>query len=305
MLFGVHLNEKAEDIYAKYPKAHVIRRFHPHEIKPQNLIPHLTKLCKDDWSLGLTVAVSFKFDVENVMNGKWKPHIDQAVAWLTQNDRIGHTLFIIWHEPENDFSSAKQYVEYFNKVHGWVKRVNPKLITVHSALGYRYRDGGEINDDKAREWGGTTADIKCIDMYSGRNSPLDAILPETSAFKRWRAHTVRTSQWGVTERGWSVFLPSLSTTRAATIGREIHWLTTTPEGQECKLYIMWLTNGGENDDTLLPDSLMERAVNSAFDELSKPPAKPKPPATPQTNCPLCLSTGKVPKGKTYVIVKAE
>lgn len=335
VLVGVHEQYQGQvdvttpyDTLRRYPLVAVTREFNSKPIAPQNLVPRLNHLCKDVWAAGLTVAVSFKLTPEDVFNCRWKPFIDSAVAWLRDSDYANRTILIIWHEPENDvpkhFENASQFVMYFNQIHDWIKAIAPDLLTCHAAVGYRYADKNigtkanptytpiDINDNTASVWAETKADIKTIDIYSGRSFPLGTILPELSGFKRWLACVVGTGTYGVTERGWMASGTDEYVLRAQTIRREADWLRNDPDGRRCKLYIVWLTRGVENDPTLKPDDMMTEAVNELLAKVNAPDTiseEPIPVGQPNTGtedtieCPLCNGHGRVASGKTYTIVK--
>lgn len=312
----------------RYPLTAVTREFNSSPIEPQNLVPRLKNLCQEVWDAGLIAAVSFKFSVAGVLNGKWKPYIESASAWLRDSGYQDKTILVIWHEPENDvpkhFDHVEEFVMYFNQVHDWVKGIAPNILTCHSALGYRYADKNkgtktnprlepiDIDDETAKTWGLTRADIKTLDIYSGRTFPLGTILPELTGFKRWLAHTVGTGTYGITERGWMADTPAEYALRASTIKREAEWLRTDLDGQRCRLYIVWLTVGTENDPTLKPDPLMTDAVNYLLERVNEPDPVPEEPTVPvgqpsepanSVDCPLCNGVGRVAAGQTYTIVK--
>lgn len=307
----------------RFPETAVTREFNANPITPQNIVPKLKNLCQAVWDAGLVAVVSFKLTPTDVYNGKWKPFIQSAAAWLKDNGHDDDTIFVIWHEPENDvpkwFTGPAQFTLYFNIVHDWLKSAAPSLLTAHAALGYRYADKNmgtstnpnmqpiDIDDEEAALWGNTRADIKCIDIYSGRSFPLATILPELTGFKRWLAYTVGSSDYGVTERGWMADTAQEYADREATIRREADWLRNTPDGRRCKLWIGWLTRGTENDATLKPDSKMSAAVNYLLAKVNEPdpePTSPEPAPVVTLECPLCHGVGKVPAGRTYTIVKA-
>lgn len=330
VLAGVHEQYQGssattpEATLQRFPKTAVTREFAASPIKPQSIVAKLKNLCQEVWDAGLVAAVSFKLTPDEVFNGQWKPYLQAAAAWLKDNGHEADTIFIIWHEPENDvpkwFTGAAQFALYFNKVHDWLKSAAPNLLTCHAALGYQYADKNmgtsskpdmqpiNIDDEEAVAWGKTKADIKCIDIYSGRSFPLGTILPELTGFKRWLTHTVGgTATYGVTERGWMADTAAEYDLRATTVMREADWLRDTPDGRRCKLYIAWLTEGTENDPTLKPDSKMAAAVNYLLAKVNEADPEPEPPTEPvgqpTIECPLCHGSGNVAASQTYTIVQ--
>lgn len=308
-LLGVRHAGTAAEILAEYPDTAVVRVFNSGVITPQNIVPKLKKLCDEAWGAGLIVAVSFKFSVADVLSGAWKPFIQSAMAWLKDNGTDDMTILILWHEPENDvpkyFKDAEEYVKYFNLLHSWIKEVTQDVMTVHAALGYRYgnKENGtpiDIDNDRAKMWGKTRADLKTGDFYTGRTNPLTSILPELTSFKRWLTYTVGSEPYGISERGWSVSTAGERNIRAGSILAEMAWLLRVPDGQRCTLYLPWLTDGAEHDAGLLPDANMATAVKDLMRTVSAPPVVTP---EPQTDCPLCLGTGHVARGPVYTIVR--
>ena len=306
---------------ARYPLTRVTREFNANPITPQNIVPKLKSLCQSVWDAGLVAVVSFKLTPKQVYNGQWKPYVQSAAAWLRDNGHDEDTIFVVWHEPENDvpdwFTGPVQFTLYFNTVHDWLKSVAPNLLTAHAALGYRYADKNmgtaakpnmqpiDIDDEEAKLWGKTKADIKCIDAYSGRTFPLKTILPELTAFKRWVTYTVGDADYGVLERGWAADTPQEYADRDVTVRREADWLRGTPLGRRCKVWLGWLTVGTEDDPSLKPDPKMVDAVNYLLAKVNEPDPEPEPaPAATRVECPLCQGIGTVAGGQTYTIVKA-
>lgn len=308
-------DKSMRDGRTRFPAATVTREFKGGVINPQNLIKPLENLCEDAWDAGMVCAVSFKFNPDSVFDSAWRPHIEQLAWYLKNNGLTEQTVIIIWHEPENDttdsfrsknktFRNAAQYVKYFNTVRGWLKNIDPSIVTSHAALGYAYRPtrGGK-HDNTAyvtnpTDWV-TDADIHSVDLYSGRSFPLGDHLGHSAPFKRWAESRPVGSAWAVSERGWAA-TPDQSAERAASIAAEFVWLATLPEDARPKYYVVWNTPGTENDESLLLDSAAIDAINTGYANLTAPPA----PETPEkTDCPLCLGTGKIDKGGTYTVIK--
>ena len=332
MRFGVH--EQYQDgpnrttpneSKQRYPLLMVTREFKGGVIKPQNLIPSLNNLCKATWDAGLTCNVSFKFSRAEVLDGKWRVYIDQAVNWLRDNERTAQTIVTIWHEPEDDasdsfrdgrakeFESGIDFVEYFDTVHNWIKEIDPNLLTSHAALGYGYRPAvGGTNDKSAwvadpANWV-TKADIHAVDLYSGRSFPLDVTLGSSTAFKRWLDSRPGNSAWGVSERGWITGKYGQSAERVASINAEFDWLMTLPLSALPEFYIVWNTEGTENDPQIILDDYAIAAVNEGFSRLdqkiklgSAPPVEPTPEPVPSAStkvCPTCNGNGEIPSSYT-------
>lgn len=323
MLLGVHEQYQGEnattptDTISRYPRAMVTREFKGGVVKPQNLVPSVTNLCQDIWDAGLVANVSFKLSVEDVTNGGWQIYVQQLCRFLVDNGRVGKTVLTFWHEPEDDavdsypngtkktglsFANGAEFVTYFDTIHDWCKAVHPNITTSHAALGYGYRPKIGGPGDKSAfvtnpdAWK-TKADINAVDIYNGRSFPLDVILPDSEAFKRWRAS--HDGPWGVSERGWTAG-PDASAQRASAILAELSWLATTPD--QPVFYIIWLTEGVENDVNLKPDDAMSRAINAGFEVIAGPKPDPMPEPTPEDQeCPLCHGSGRVPLDRTYAI----
>lgn len=328
MLFGVHEQYQAGPnrttpvgTRERYPLLDVTREFKAGVITPQNLIPSLKYLCQATWDAELTCIVSFKFDKENVFNGKWQPHIVQAMNWLKDNGHASDTIVVIWHEPEDDasdsfrdgrsktFSDGAEFVRYFNIVHDWIKSVDPLIKTSHAALGYGYRPKVGGPGDKSawvaepEQWR-TKADIDSIDIYSGRSFPLDMTLGTSPAFKRWFDSRESNKEWGVSERGW-IADAGKSADRAKSIDAEFEWIASLPIDALPYFYVVWTTEGTENDPKIILDDAGIEAVNRGFghiqariDESTLPPVQPPP---SMMTCPLCSGSGEVPTGATYTV----
>ncbi len=293
-----------KDTLTVYPLTQATREFKSREIVPQNLIPSVEALCRKVWDEDLIAVYSFKPNRSAVASGAWRPFVEQLASYIRDQKLTDKFILVPWHEPENDMT-ADEFVSLFNAVHAWVKNVNPRLLTCHAALGYRYRDGGEIDDGEAPKWK-TRADINAIDLYQGRSFPLGQIFPENSAFKRWHQFVVGGSgnPWASTERGF-IAAADQQSLRADTIRREADWLATDPVGKECMLLLLWDTIGTEGDQ-LIPvrDQAGKDAVNYYMGKLTaEPETDPEPEIKAQTDCPLCLGSGKVATGQTITIVK--
>lgn len=318
MLVGIHQQYQGKaDLHTPYetletyPRTTFTREFTPNVLDPQNLIPKWESACRRVVTAGMTPVWSFKPEPGAVLRGLWDPYLQQLADHLNQNMIPNYVC--IWHEPENDlgkyFKSARDFTMVFNRVHNQLKAVSPSVQTVHAALGYRYRDGGEISDAEATQWR-TQADVHCIDLYSGRSFPLSMTMPENSAFKRWHSNLVNGRRWGVTERGWTLgpdapvngqAQAEAERERADCIRREADWLATT----DCQMYIAWDSLGTEGDPGLMiRDTVGVTALQGLMDKVTKQP-EPDPEPTPMdtTDCPLCNGSGRVKTGQTITIVR--
>lgn len=286
---------------AEYPHTQATREFKPAVIVPQNLIPNVELLCRKVWDEDLIAVWSFKPDRKAL--SMWKPFIDQLASYIKDQKLTDKFIMVIHHEPENDMK-AHEFVRMFNQIHEWVKAINPGLLTCHAALGYRYRDNGEISDAEALKWR-TKADIHAIDLYQGRSFPLGQIFPENSAFKRWHRCVAQGGAWASTERGF-IAGADQQELRAQTLRREADWVATDPVGQLCVLLLLWDTIGVEGDQLIpMRDQASKDAARYYMERLQPQPEPepvvPEPKA--QTDCPLCLGRGTVDAGQTITIVK--
>lgn len=334
MLLGVHEQYQGENAttpvatLGRYPLTVITREFKGGVIKPTNLVPALNNLCKGVWAAGLIANVSFKLSVADVESGAWEIYVSQLCRFLVDNKRVNSTILTFWHEPEDDaqdsypngtnktglaFRDGAHFVSYFDTIHAWCKAVSPGITTSHAALGYGYREhvGGPgdksafVTDPSA--WV-TKADIHAIDIYNGRSFSLEPVLGDMQAFKRWmssRPGAPGPVSWGVSERGWTASTAD-SAARARAITREFEWLASLPSDHRPLFYIVWLTEGVENDQALKPDDRMREAINNGFalnglPDTPEEPSEPQPEPTPTTiECPLCHGAGTVPGGE-YVI----
>lgn len=318
MILGVHEQYQAgkdrttpAETQKRFPLVEMTREFKGGVIVPQNLNPSTKNLCQKVWDQGLICNVSFKFSVAEVLNGQWKPFIDQWASTIKSQGRSAQTILTIWHEPENDKdfeNSPERFVEYFNQVHDWVKAIDPDIKTCHAALGYRYRDNGQISSEEALKWV-TKADINSIDIYSGRSFPLEMTLGTSTAFTRWLSTRPAGGSWAVSERGW-IADEAHSAERVAAINAEFDWLMNLPDDALPAFYIVWNTEGTEGDPLIPLDAAGRDAVNDGFKRINEklnpePTTQPTPEPSATIECPLCNGAGSVPSGCTYTVVKVK
>lgn len=302
MKIGVHENYQGigATTYAKtaarFPMAGVTREFESGVLAPQDLVRRLVARCQQVWDAGKTAVWSFKPDPAAVANGTWKPFVLELGQYIKDNDLRDKVVVVIWHEPENDipksFKNAAVFVALFNTVHDWLMSVDPSIVTSHAALGYYYRN---LSDVQARQWV-TKATVHSIDLYSGRSFPLAMTLGTSAAFTVWKKSRPTGSRWGVSERGW-IATDALSGQRVQAIQAESDWLAALPAAERPAFYIVWNTEGTEQDPTIILDTAATAAVNALFARMSVLDSGP-------TVCPLCEGTGTVSPG-TYVIVRAD
>lgn len=289
MLFGVHEGLTPAQTKERFPRVKLgPRLFAGAPMVPRDLVTKLVNQCGPTWDAGLIALWSFKPDINSVLSGAWDARLRELAQFIKDNPDK-KVWVIIWHEPENDMS-ASTYVRLFNRCHDVLKSVHPQLITVHSALTYRYREGGEILDPS--DWL-TKADVLAADVYSGRSFPLSATLPEHSGFKRWLAGLVGTRSYALTERGF-IADDAHSAERVDTMRREAHWLTNSVDGQRCIAYELWNTPGAENDPLIVLDTAGEAAgveLMNAVTGFVPEPTEPEP-ETHTVTCPLCKGEGQ-------------
>jgi hypothetical protein len=271
LLFGVHENVDPAATVARVG-GNATRVFTAGVIGPKDLVKEVSAKCGPTWAAGQTAVWSFKPLPEAVRSGAWRKQVEALGQFLRDNP-AKRTVVVIWHEPENDvpkwFANAGEFVALFDTVAGWLRGKHPSVVVAHAALAYRYGDGIDITDRTAPSWR-TSADVHCIDIYSGRSHNLDTILPDLPAYRRWREFVARDSRWGVTERGWSIGKMGKggsSATRVAAMSREATWLQSLPQEQQPEIYLLWNTGGTENDDGLVFDAGAEqvaRTINLSY-----------------------------------------
>lgn len=275
----------------RFPLAQATREFVPGVIKPQDLVARLVKNCQKVWDAGLIAVWSFKPSPAEVARGAWKPYILALAKYIKANKLQDKVVVVIWHEPENDlgawFKDAAAFVTLFNTIHDLIMSVDPTIKTCHSALGYRYADKIDITDAVAKKWV-TKATINAIDLYSGQSFPLAMTLGDSTAFKRWKASRPAGAVWAVTERGW-IATAKDSAARAAAIAKEADYLAALPAADKPAYYLVWNTEGTEDNANIILDDAGVAAVNAMFTKINcVPPAPPK-----RVICPQCKGKGTI------------
>lgn len=266
LLFGVHENNDPAHTAGRVG-GNATRTFTSGVIGPRDLIKEVQAKCGPTWKAGQTAVWSVKPNPDQVRSNAWRaPFVDLA-AYLREHPE-NRTLVVPWHEPENDvpklFSDAADFVRLFETVAGWIRGANAGLPVVHAALGYRY--AAQLDDAGARAWR-TSADIHCLDIYSGRSNPLATILPELIGYRRWREQVVGDDDWGITERGWTITpLPDgkgggTSAQRQAAMAREAAWLQAQAPDLP-QVYLLWNTAGTEGDQGLVFDAPAEQVAKA-------------------------------------------
>ena len=289
--FGIREIRPISEILTRFPGTTNTRVFTNDILLPQPLIPKIVAAAGPSWDAGATCWWSVQLSVAYVADGTWEAYVRELASYLKDHPDF-KTVVVLWHEPEDNFLDAREYVSYFNRINGWLKDVHPDIKTCHAANSYYYRQGGAIASPSA--WR-TDADIHSTDIYSGRSFALNTILPEQTAFTRWREGLVGAENpYAITERGWfaKVGDPALSALRAATIRREAEWLRDTSEGQLCTSYIVWNTPGYQNYPDLVLDRDGELAVTDLMHTFVRPPPPPPVLRKVTQECPTCYGTGK-------------
>jgi hypothetical protein len=287
---------------SRFPLVNATREFEGGVLIPQDLVKRVVARCQMVWDAGKTAVWSFKPNPADVTSSAWKPYVIKLGQYIKDNHLQDKVVIVVWHEPENDvptyFKNSAAFVALFNTVHEWLMSVDPTIVTSHAALGYYYRN---ITGAQAREWV-TKATVQSIDFYSGRSFPLAMTLGAAPAFKVWKASRPAGSPWGVSERGW-IATAELSDDRARAIRAESDWFAGLPRTDYPVFYVVWNTEGVENDPTIILDAAGAAAINTMFGRLTALAGTPDPGPAPTVPCPLCTGTGKVEPG-TYVIVRA-
>lgn len=274
------------------------RDFTPNVLSPtHDLVKKMINACSATWAAGQTAVWSFKPDPNSVRSGAWRAPVQAVAAYLRDHPELA-TVVIPWHEPENDFATPEQYVSLFEAVAGWMRETWPAVVLAQASLAYRYGNiKGGISDADAPRWR-TSADIVCIDIYSGRTNPLATILPELASFQRWFTHVAENGRrrWGVTERGWTITGNNGAAARAATIAREAAWLASLDTPPE--IYLVWNTPGAEDDKGLVLDATADSAalqLTAALRQRQHPAVPPSITGAGEhrhtITCPLCHGDG--------------
>jgi hypothetical protein len=265
-----------------FPRAEVTREFEADVLSPQDLVRRMVARCGPIFAVGKTAVWSFKPNPTDVKSGAWKPYVEALGEYITANNLQSQVVVVIWHEPENDvpkwFNNAADFVAVFNQVHDWLTSADPTIVTSHAALIYWYRN---VSVGQAKAWV-TRCTIHSADIYSGRSFPLNTTLGNSKAFATWKASRPTGTPWGVSERGW-IADDTRSEERVASINAESDYLAGLAPTDQPDFYIVWNTEGVENDPTIILDQAGTDAVNRMFDRLSR------------TQCPTCHGTGFVPK----------
>jgi hypothetical protein len=268
----------------RFPGAAVTREFEADVIQPQDLVRRMVARCQHVWDAGQTAVWSFKPSTAEVRNGEWRPFVEALATYIRDNRLEDKVYICIWHEPENDvpkyFKNGSEFSAYFNRVQSWLFGVDPFIITTHAALGYAYRNW---TDAQAKQWV-TKCTIHSIDLYSGRSFPLGMTLGNSKPFQTWKASRPKGARWGVSERGW-IADESRSEERAASIDAEADYLASLDPVAQPDFYLVWNTEGVENDPKIILDSAGQAAVNRLFARLAQ---------APMVQCPTCGGSGLVP-----------
>lgn len=276
-----------------FPGTEVTREFESGVLQPQDLIGRMLARCGGIWQAGKTAVWSFKPNPPDVANGHWMPYIHALAQYIKDNRLQDRVVIVIWHEPENDvpkfFKNAADFVRLFNTVQGWLFDVDPTITTSHAALVYAYRNWTVV---QAQQWV-TKCTIHSVDIYSGRSFPLGMTIGTSKAFQTWKASRPAGARWGISERGW-IADESRSSERVASIGAEADYLASLDPVTRPDFYIVWNTEGTENDPTIILDAAGIGAVNALFDRMAAPTT---------VVCPLCSGSGSIPSDKRFTLTE--
>lgn len=285
MKVGVHENYQGPKAttfaktVASFPLAAVTREFEGNVLQPQDLVKRLVGRCQAIWDAGKVPVWSFKPDPAAVDSGRWEPYVTALGKYIKDNGLQDRVIVCIWHEPENDFKNPADFVRLYDRVHDWLKAVDPTIQTTHAALGYFYRN---VSAATAQKWV-TKADIHSVDIYSGRSFPVQMTLADSKPFQTWKASRPAGSKWGVSERGWIADAAG-SAARVTSINAEAEYLAQLAPVDQPDFYIVWNTEGVENDPKIILDKAGVDAVNRLFERLTR---------VAQVVCPTCHGTGLV------------
>jgi hypothetical protein len=275
---------------SRFPGTEITREFEGAVLSPQDMVGRLVLRCQPIWQAGKTAVWSFKPNPADVTSGAWKPHIQALAQYIKDNRLQDKVIVVIWHEPENDvpkwFRNGSEFSQYFNTVQRWLFEVDPSIVTSHAALGYAYRN---LSIGQAKAWV-TECTIHSIDIYSGRSFPLGMTLGNSRAFATWKASRPKGARWGVSERGW-IADESRSEERAASIKAEADYLASLSPVERPDFYVVWNTEGTENDPKIILDDAGTAAVNVLFGRLST------------VICPLCSGVGNIPSDKQFTLTE--
>ncbi len=274
MRVGVHDGRALPTVQAVFPGVQLTRPFISDVISgPRSLITKVDTACRLSWTVGMVPTYSMKLDRDEVMAGRWDQYIKELAGW--HRDQPPAEL-VLWHEPENDATMrGGAFPAYFNHIADVFRSVNTTVPLIYAAMAYQWLPGSTNGTVKGytsnpADWQGVEADLHTIDIYSGRSTPLDTILPEHKGWQRWMEHVVGPGPWGVSERGFITATDFAG--RAAAIRREMAWLLSDPAGARCRRYIVWNTPGAEkNPDIVLDTKVGEPAVRELVTALSASP----------------------------------
>jgi hypothetical protein len=275
---------------SRFPRAEVTREFESGVLEPQDLIRRIEARCRPVWAAGKTAVWSFKPDPAAVDSGRWRPYIEALAQHIKDQGLQAQTVIVIWHEPENDvpkfFNRAADFVRLFNTVHDWLKAIDPTILTSHAALAYAYRNW---TIGQAKGWV-TKCDIHSVDIYSGRSFPLSTTIGNSKAFRTWKASRPANAAWGISERGW-IATDARSEERVASINAESDYLASLAPADRPDFFIVWNTEGTENDPTIILDDAGVGAVNALFARMT------------EVVCPLCDGKGSIPSDKRFTLTE--
>jgi hypothetical protein len=266
---GVHDDRSPAQVKAAFPGITLTREFikgpgpkgELTDPRPEAIIAAYEKVAKPSLDAGMTPLVSIKLDHSQVLAGRW----DGPLAKLAERMRScgpRARYLVIWHEPENDMT-AQQYLELVDAVKGPLKGSWDGIQLVYAPMGYQWQIGGGPNMHRgastrageAEVWrrAAELCDVIAPSVYSGANTPVDAILPQHPGFKRLLDLVIQDGTYMLGERGILAAGWTAQQQRAATIRREAEWLNRSTVGKRCTGLVWWNTAGREENAALLLD----------------------------------------------------
>ena len=279
-------------ILQRYPRSGIGRCFTGKPLTTvQDLRPKVLATLKPYLDAGVKkIYISIKTDQVQTKSGAWGARyyeLGKAILDI-QAEHDVEIVVIPWHEPEDDFVSGRDFVKYYDAVHGPIAnaggpdiKIMPCYMTYHWAPG----SGGSVRGktNSPNEWFNASImrDGVIADVYSGRTFKLENTLLEHPGFARWVQYVPAELEINLGERGWetpsSTFPANRSQLRVATMHREFLWLLSDhPVAKRIKDYTIWSSPGTENAVGLIMDHAAEAEIDwllaNAYPVVVPPPA---------------------------------